>query len=138
MTMPIGVYPHKSKPIADRFWAKVDKSGQCWIWIGARGGTMGYGKMTKGGKTDGHIRAHRFAWELAHGDIPAGLWVLHHCDNPPCVKTDPDEKYPEGHLFLGTRADNMADCAAKGRINTTIARATRAKNRNARTLGAIR
>ncbi len=54
------------------------------------------------------IKAHRFAYELAFGPIPSGLSVLHHCDNPPCINP--------AHLFLGTRADNAADKAAKGRV----------------------
>ncbi|MGH7024521.1 MAG: HNH endonuclease signature motif containing protein [Caulobacteraceae bacterium] len=51
--------------------------------------------------------AHRLAWELANGPIPDGLLILHKCDNPVCCNPD--------HLFLGTAADNHADCAAKGR-----------------------
>lgn len=43
----------------------------------------------------------------AHGSVPDGLCVLHHCDNPPCVNVD--------HSFLGTIADNNRDRAAKGR-----------------------
>ena len=59
--------------------------------------------------------AHRFAWELANGTIPTGMLVCHHCDNPPCVKTEPDEQYPDGHLFLGTYEDNARDAISKGR-----------------------
>jgi hypothetical protein len=51
---------------------------------------------------------HRFAWELAYGPIPDGLWVLHHCDNPPCVNID--------HLYLGTVKDNTADMMRRGRM----------------------
>jgi len=75
----------------------------------------GYGMIGDGaGKM---LRVHRLAWELAHGPIPEGVDVLHHCDNPPCGETEPSEEYPEGHLFLGTHADNMADKAFKGRTH---------------------
>lgn len=64
----------------------------------------GYGRASRDGR---RILAHRYAWEQAHGPVPVGLFVLHACDNPPCVNVE--------HLFLGTYADNNADRDAKGR-----------------------
>jgi len=53
--------------------------------------------------------AHRVAWESAFGPIPEGMYVCHHCDNPPCINID--------HLFLGTATDNNIDCNTKDRRN---------------------
>ncbi len=88
-----------------QFWARVDTSGVCWVWTGAKN-SGGYGDIRYDGRKVG---THRVAWELTNGPIPNGLWVLHRCDNPPCVRPD--------HLFLGTNTDNMRDRASKGRTN---------------------
>ena len=53
------------------------------------------------------MKAHRLAYQVAHGEIPKGLYVLHHCDNPPCCNPD--------HLFAGTPQDNVDDMRSKGR-----------------------
>lgn len=99
--------PVAPRPAAERFWVKVDKTGDCWIFTGAIN-DRGYGCFRFDCVRTMEL-AHRVSWELANGPIPDGLCVLHHCDNPPCVRVD--------HLFLGTRADNAADCGMKGRWN---------------------
>jgi len=53
------------------------------------------------------VPTHRFAWELANGPIPEGMFVCHKCDNPPCCNVD--------HLFLGTPKENTTDMVNKGR-----------------------
>lgn len=87
-----------------RFWDKVDKSGECWVWLSATH-SQGYGLFKTGHNTQNY--AHRVVWVLEYGPIPEGAFVCHSCDNPPCVR-------PE-HLFLGTAADNMQDMVSKGR-----------------------
>ena len=53
------------------------------------------------------VQAHRYSWRFYNGDIPAGMFVLHHCDNPSCVNP--------AHLFLGTNQDNATDRVNKNR-----------------------
>lgn len=84
------------------FWSHVEKSETCWLWMANR--NRGYGRAKLRRRS---IFAHRVAWVIAHGPIPDGLCVLHHCDNPPCVRPD--------HLWLGTDLDNQRDRWAKGR-----------------------
>jgi hypothetical protein len=91
--------------LAERFWSKVDKAGECWLWIGWKDAD-GYGQISLGGRSGRRVGAHVAAWLLAHGQLPA-LQVLHRCDNPACVRAE--------HLFLGTQRDNMQDMVRKGR-----------------------
>ena len=86
-----------------RFWELAEKSEGCWTWHGTLNG-HGYGQFYMQHK---RFPAHRASWLLSFGDIPEGLFVLHRCDNPLCVRPD--------HLFLGTHKDNMRDMQNKGR-----------------------
>src|SRR4051812_9455441 len=93
----------KQAPLEERFWSRVNKTANCWLWTGALDG-YGYGYFYVG---DGRVaKAHRMAFLLTAFD-PGELDVLHSCDNPRCVRPS--------HLFLGTQADNLADMRTKGR-----------------------
>jgi len=96
---------------AERFWAKVEKTGEngCWEWTA--GLSEGYGDYWFNGTA---VRAHRLSYVLHH-PLTIDLWehreilVCHRCDNPKCVNPS--------HLFLGSYADNNRDKEAKGRGN---------------------
>lgn len=89
-----------------RFWSEVEKGPDHWTW---KSGTdnYGYGGFQLGRRGEGQAKAHRLSWFLANGEIPPGLFVLHQCDMPACIR-------PE-HLKLGTHDDNMADMVRRGR-----------------------
>jgi hypothetical protein len=87
----------------ERFWSKVAKGDECWVWT-AYLDERGYGRVGFNGKVQ---YAHRVAYQLEVGPIPEGAHILHSCDNPPCVNP--------AHLRAGTRSDNMRDKVARGR-----------------------
>ena len=96
--------------LRERFEAKyvpVTESG-CWLWVGAvrkyKGGRFEYGVINDKFTL---LSAHRLSYELHKGKIPKGMSVLHTCDVSCCVNPD--------HLFVGTRADNIADMDRKKR-----------------------
>lgn len=93
-----------------RFWAKVDKSGDCWLWTAST--AVGYGQFFPARRT--MVYAHRLSYELAFGPIPEGLQVCHTCDNRRCVNP--------AHFFLGTHKDNADDRERKGRSPRGAAR----------------
>lgn len=95
--------PHEERPPAQPrlgdFWSYVYKPSkrECWVWTGKRN-RDGYGLW-------GRKYAHRASMEI-DGQPPGKAFVLHRCDNPPCVNPT--------HLYLGTPQDNMRDAIARG------------------------
>lgn len=97
--------------VAERFLARVDKSSECWVWIGGTD-RDGYGKFCP--TVDGKkytLAAHRVSAAMNLPEFSPALVVRHKCDNPLCCKPD--------HLTMGTQADNIADREARGRGNHT-------------------
>lgn len=87
-----------------QFWSKVNKTEGCWEWTGSTH-KFGYGEFRSGYT---FYRAHRYSYELHHGEIEEGLGINHKCDNPKCVNPD--------HLYAGTQQQNNADKLARDRI----------------------
>jgi len=119
------------RPLAERFWEKVNKNGalpdarsvrihpeientNCWEWTGAVN-PRGYGITTVEGST---VSTHRAAWFLKTGQFP-NLCALHKCDNRKCVRFS--------HLFEGSKQTNSDDKYAKGRANHPTGNQTTAK-----------
>lgn len=104
-----------------RFWSKVDRAGECWLWTAATVNS-GYGvfQRSRTGLVGARqVTAHRFSCEAAHGPIPPGMEVCHTCDNKLCVRPD--------HLYVGTRQQNARDAVDRGLYRCATRKLTEAQ-----------
>lgn len=84
------------RPLAERFWEKVERTDACWLWQGHRN-HKGYGYISVNRR---HVGAHRVAYEMARGvPVPAGLEIDHLCHVRHCVNPD--------HLEAVTHMENL-------------------------------
>lgn len=105
--------PPKPKPFTERFWGKVglpDDVTGCMPWL-AHTNHGGYGHFMEEKRPR---RAHRVAYEVTHGSVPAGLVVDHLCGNRSCVRPD--------HLEAVTQRVNLLRGAT--RTAAQVARTT--------------
>lgn len=90
---PLGGGRKASSP-EEAFNLRTDRQGDCIVWTGSVN-RAGYGSIRVEGRL---VKAHRYAWEREHGEIPEGLFVDHICWNRACVNVD--------HLRLATPQQN--------------------------------
>jgi hypothetical protein len=116
---------HWSKTVEQLFWEKVDKGGDggrcmfegtpCALWMGQLT-NQGYGQFDSNRLPNGrrHVLAHRFAWELTVGKIPAKHEVDHCCLVRRCCNSSHHQLLtPQAHSPLRSRrmADRMRNAA---------------------------
>lgn len=93
----------------DQYHQPIPWTG-CWIWTGGTSTVNGHTHGIFNPEPRGHRipeSAYRTSWRIHRGEIPAGLCVLHRCDNRLCVNPD--------HLWLGTKKENTHDMIRKDR-----------------------
>ena len=104
---PLNKY-RQAKTAKEYLDQRYEVVGECYEWTGPKD-KDGYGQVqhSRVGKDLGVTRAHQMSYIDNYGPIPFGMWVLHRCDNPCCIRKE--------HLFLGTPLDNNKDMINKGR-----------------------
>lgn len=113
--MPKGVYERTPRTHDEKLaslkrrlgkMTKVTDPKLCWLFEGYTD-SLGYGAIAYDKKI--RLKAHRAAYIVMVGEIPAKMHILHKCDVRNCVNP--------AHLWVGTHTDNMRDRNKKGRAN---------------------
>ena len=87
------------------FWSKVDATGSCWFWLGAKN-RSGYGSVSRGGKS---LLAHRYSYSSLTLEDISGRELDHICRTRSCVNPD--------HLEPVSRSENMKRAKRCGEFN---------------------
>lgn len=99
------IIPQETPELSARFWSKVDKSGDCWVWTSAHF-PNGYGTFGIGGRS---FLVHRLSYTWSVGPIPDGLIIDHLCRNRACVRPS--------HLEPVTYSENLRRGVGCGAYN---------------------
>lgn len=128
----------RTLPMPERFWAKVIKTDSCWLWDAAK--ADGYGVFNHPDKAGSHHRAHRIAYEMLVGPIPADKELDHLCHERSCVNPKHLEpvttgenirrikrpiECPQGHREWTTTKQGWRKCKACHREREALRRKER-------------
>jgi hypothetical protein len=97
-------YQISSFDLLKELLSNIPADDSCLEWPRGKRDCHGYGNVKMGGND---TLVHRASWIVTFGEIPQGIKILHHCDNPLCFRPS--------HLFSGTQRQNNQDCVNKGR-----------------------
>lgn len=92
--------------LINKFWDRVQKSTNCWMWSGSMN-VEGYGRIYRKGTT---YKAHRLSYMINKGPIPSGLVLDHLCRTKGCVNPD--------HLEAVTPRENVIRGIGPSAINS--------------------
>jgi hypothetical protein len=100
--------PASALATQERFWSKVGhlpRPDDCWPWVGSRS-RNGYGQFYENKRTRW---AHRIAYRLLRGPIPAELTIDHLCKNKACCNPY--------HMEVVTQRENLMRAESRSAIN---------------------